>query len=562
MLGSLWYEKLGVDLHKLKSILKTKLIIDNRTSAGFYNYKRKEDSLSDATAISMFISLVIGATFLLYFTFSDDITRLTLYFSSLIIMLSMLIIVNFTSVLFDLKDNYTLLPKPVNSNTLLFARLLHTLIYLSKLAIPMIMPGLVAIGISRGLWASIVFIPILAMVIVFAVFVTNIFYLLLFKIAKPNKLNSIISFFQIVFSILIFILSQLVSKLMQSSTLENYQLNDQIFLWFMPSYWFASTWKLFFSFSHDAKTVSATLIGITVFLLSALLVIKYLAPAFQRKLYLSSTSASKGPVNASEIKKNRNKSTAETLANWITTHSTEHASFLFTLKMMARTRDFKFTVYPILAQMLIPFAISLLPFLYKSITSGSPISFDDFKLAFVLLVYTSSAVFYTTLNSVPYTERFRSAWIYFTLPIETPGMIFTGVIKACFMKFFIPLIGFITILSLMLFGIVILPNVVFGFCNSLLFCSIIALFTLKEFPFSIPRSTMERTGAGCFPIIFMGGVFLIGALPHYFLYNFPKVMLSLSLITSIATILVYRSIAKITWSDLKHENILEEELIN
>lgn len=562
MLGSFWYEKLGVDLHQLKSILKTKLIIDNRTSAGFYNYKRKENSLSDATAISMFISLAIGASFLVYFIFSDDITRLTLYFSSLIIMLAMIIIVNFTSVLFDLKDNYTLLPKPVNSNTLLISRLLHTLIYLSRLAIPMFIPGIVAIGISRGLWASIVFIPVVAMVIVFVVFVVNIFYLLLLKIAKPYKLNSIITFFQIVFSILIFVLSQLVVRLMQSSALENYLLNDPMYLWIMPSYWFACTWKLFYSFTPDTKMISAALLGFGVFALSAFSIIKYLAPSFQRKLYLISTNATESTAITTKNKESRKFSMDSFFAKWLTFNNTEHGAFLFTYKMMSRTRDFKFTVYPIIAQLAFPPVISIFPFLYKSINSGNPIAFDDYRLPFVILIYTSSAIFYTAINTVPFSDRFRSAWIFFTLPVEKPGMMLTGVIKACFLKFFFPLILFITILSLIMIGPAILPNIVFGLCNTLLFCSIISLFTLKELPFSVSRSHLERTGAGCFPILFMGGVMLIGALPHYFLFNFPRVLLAISIFTMTSTFLVYRSIAKTNWSDLKLENRLEEEVIN
>jgi ABC-2 type transport system permease protein len=553
------YTKMGVHLPHLKTILITKLVIDNRTVSGFYNrYSKKEGTLSDATAITMFLSLIIGASLLVFFLFSDDITRLTFYFLTFMFMMGMSIIVNFTTILFDAKDNYILLTKPVNPATIIVSRLLHTLINIAKIAIPMLLPAMVAIGISRGLWASMIFLPISALVVIFTVFLVNIFYLLLLKIASPAKFNSLISGFQIFFPILLFVLYQLGSGLFRSSALNNFILADQIYLWLIPSYWFAGTWKLLNSFSFDPKHLISALLSIGMTLLSLWLIVKYLAPAFQRKLYLISVSEGGNTITGIDKNPKNNFSFISILARWLTWNKAEHGAFQFTLKMMARTRDFKLAVYPNVAQFAFMLILPLSHSVYKFVCSGISITPDNLKLEFVISFYISSFLFFIVLNHIPYSDRFRSAWIFFTIPLEKPGNIFIGTIKACLLKFFAPFIIFISIISLLLVGPGIIPNIIFGLCNTLLFSAIISLFILKEFPFSVSRPNQDQTDTVILMIFYTIAVLAIGALPHYILFNFPKVMLLLSIFTLTAAILIYRSIAKLGWSDLKQDRMLEE----
>ena len=129
-----------------------------------------------ATATTMLISLVFGIMYLFVFVMDDDLNRLTLYFGILAFMLAMFLITDFSHILIDVKDNYIILPKPVSSQTFLIGRLLHIIIHVSKIIVPMALPGWIGIWISRGLWGAVVFIPVMMLLTILTFAVVNALY--------------------------------------------------------------------------------------------------------------------------------------------------------------------------------------------------------------------------------------------------------------------------------------------------------------------------------------------------------------------------------------------------
>lgn len=284
------YEKMGINTHQLKAIISTKLTMDDRRPANFQQLRKhtkKEGKLSGSRIWAVIASAFFGCLFLGFSLVcgNNDITRLTFYFMFFIIMFSLILISDFTSVLIDIRDNYIILPKPVNDKTFLTARLLYILVYLIRIAFPMSLPGIIYMGIYKGLWAMIVFILLIALITLFTIFIVNTVYLVILEITTPQKFQSIISYIQILFTILIYASFQILPRLMRSSNIANYDINTASWIWFIPSYWFAGGWEFFSFLNTNTRIIISAAASILVPLVSIWLVIKYMVLPLTKNYY-------------------------------------------------------------------------------------------------------------------------------------------------------------------------------------------------------------------------------------------------------------------------------------
>src|SRR5437588_9007533 len=77
----------------------------------------------------------------------------TFYFSIFMVLMALTLISDFTTVLIDTRDQYILLPRPVNDRTITVSRILHISIYILRLALLQGAPALVFIGFIDGIAA-------------------------------------------------------------------------------------------------------------------------------------------------------------------------------------------------------------------------------------------------------------------------------------------------------------------------------------------------------------------------------------------------------------------------
>ncbi len=180
------YAKSGVNTAQLQSILNAKLLMDDRRPVSLMAARRRQKQpkeISKATLTTMLVSVVMGALFLFcFFLNTVIIAQLTFYFTYFMFMLVATLISDFTSVLIDVRDNYIILPKPVNDRTLLMARLLHIFIHLCKLIVPMLLPGIIYIGINYGIIASLLLLVAGLLAVVFSIFIVNSVYIFILRI--------------------------------------------------------------------------------------------------------------------------------------------------------------------------------------------------------------------------------------------------------------------------------------------------------------------------------------------------------------------------------------------
>jgi ABC-2 type transport system permease protein len=547
-----FYSRLGVNAAHLRSILTTKLIMDDRRPNTFQQANKKKDKpVSSATIGTMMLSALLGCFFLTGFAVGKDyVTHLTIYFSMYIFMLASTLISDFTSVLIDVRDNYIILPKPVNDRTVVVARLLHITIHLSKLVVPMTLPGLIFMCIKLNAWSTLILFVMVLFVTIFTIFLINALYIIILKVTTPQKFQTIISYFQIFFAVFIYGGYQLVPRLIDKVSIHGYDISSNNWIWLAPSYWFAGAWQLLAAFEVQPAWLIAFVLSVAVPVLSILVVVKYFAPSFNQKLSMIAGSSAEAAPKA-DAKKIVSTTSAyvTTLAKTFAAKGAERMAFLNCWKMTARSKEFKMKVYPSFGYLFVYIIIMLM--------NSKTLSLEDFrqqttegKILLVSVIYFSSFMLVTAISQIAYSDKFKAAWIYFVAPIQSPGELITGALKSAMLKFYVPIIIVVAIPAIWLGGVKVVPNLALGLFNELLICSLIAYISVRHLPFSVNQSTASKSGT-FIRNLFMLLIPAIIGFAHYFIYDYTWVVSIVAVLSIIATWLVIGAVKNTTWLQVK-----------
>ncbi len=548
------YSSNGINTMQLESILTAKLLMDDRRPPSLMqgrNRKKVKKEISKATLSTMFVSAVMGSLFLFSFALNTTIVaQLTFYFSYFIFMLSATLISDFTSVLIDVRDNYIILPKPVNDRTMLMARLLHIFIHICKLILPMLLPGLIYMSVRYGVAGFLLLFVLGIFTVIFSIFLVNAVYLFILRISKPEKFKNIISYIQIVFAIVLYASFQLLPRLIGNIENFDFHFTNSSWMILLPPYWFGAAWSVLYNLNGTALEYSAAACALVLPFLSLWIVIRFLAPSFNRKLSLISNTGDTTPAVAVADKTVKKKKTFSTvLANLFTRNNSERMGFLFTWYMMSRSRDFKMKVYPTIGYFLV--------YIVVLIINSRSLSLHDIeqqtaagKVVIISALYFSSLLLTMAIAQLAYSDKYKSAWIFFVTPVTNPGNIINGSVKAAIAKFFLPTVLVLAIAGISLTGVTFIPNLLLAMVNQLFICYFIVYVGNKDLPFSKTQSLQVKTGNFMRNLFRMIIPFSI-AIVHYMIYtNMPLVVIVL--LTALGALwLIEGSVKKLSFADIK-----------
>ncbi|MGZ3750305.1 MAG: hypothetical protein ACXVB0_10235 [Mucilaginibacter sp.] len=515
--------KTGVDTVQLGEILRIKLVMDNRRPKAMFAARRnaKNNGQQSPWVISFFTLLMGVFVALVLFLNNMPYVGETYYFLIFMVLMALTLISDFTTVLIDTRDQFILLPRPVNDRTIAVSRIMHISIYVLRLALLQGLPALVIVGIIDGLWAVPVFFVQILEATFLSIFMVNIIYLLLMKSVSPQRFKDIISYFQIGFSVLIFATYYLLPRLINVSVLGNINLLSHWWAYLLPPVWIAALNELLIHSSRSGVVTSLlAIIGLTLPLVGLWFVAKVLAPGFNRRLSIIATSD--GNNNATtQVKKAGKFNFIEKLSNIVAPDPVENAGFRITWKLAARTREFKMKVYP-------AFAYVPIYFLYFALNGkGDTISDRLDKLqsghSYVFLIYLSTFIMSAILMNISMSEKYKSAWVYYALPIGEPGKILSGMYKAIVTLYFFPYCLALSIGILIVWGPQAINDIIFSFLVSLVYGMLMALFMVKGLPFSKPVVTKQGGGkmiTSLMILVFIGGI----GFGHYYLMQWETLI--------------------------------------
>lgn len=544
------WKRLGVDIEQLRAILEVKLKMDDRRPSVYAQARQqKKKEIKNGSWGVIVMSFIMGIFYLYaFFITHDHFLQMLIWFSLFMMMMSTTLIADFTSVLIDVKDNFVILPKPVNDKTVVVSRMMHIVIHISKIVVPMMLPVLVYFFIAEGFIAAIWFVVLAFLLCVLSIFLINAVYLVALQLTTPQRFKEILNYIQMILSVSLFAIVYLAPRMLRNVDLATVKLSDHPWLNFIPVTWFAGAWQAIVDGIYTPQFLAFIAISFIVPFASLWLVINVFAPSFNRKLAMLGGSG----TDEGQREKTRAVSASipwyKRFARLFTSGSQEQLSFELVWLITGRSREFKLKVYPSLAYVVIYFIYFF--FSGEKTSVGEKWKQLPETKMFIFLIYSSSFAFITAISNLVYSDKFKSAWVYFAAPIESPGQLLMGAFKASLLKFFVPFYLFLSVFSLWVWGVKILPDLALGFFNVIVINLAFAFLYLRRLPFSAELNIKQSAGTFIkgMLILIIPGVIGVG---HYFIAGYIWLVVIFGLMSFAALYLLYTKYRETGWERLE-----------
>lgn len=501
-----FFEKLGVDYQLMRRILQIKLVMDGRrvpTAINSSAKKKNEDKDENSFLKSLWIYGLIGIVMVpLAVMGKNFVFQMSFIFGMLMFMVMTSLISDFSSVLLDLRDKNILSSKPIDNKTLSMVKLIHVLIYMFFITMSLSGIALIAALVKQGILFFLIFLLEIILMDLFIVVLTALLYLLILKFFDGEKLKDIINYVQILLSIVMSLGYQLIGRLFEISNLK-VVFSPKWWQYFVIPIWFGASFEVILQGNRNIHFVIFSVLALIIPIISIAIYIK-LIPIFERNLQKLNNNSSVG------VK--RNKKFFDKLSKVICFNKEERIFFRFASEMMNTEREFKLKVYPSLGFSLIfPFI-----FIFSTIKDNGLAGIASSKMYFN--IYFCALLLPTVVMMIKYSEKYKGAWIYKTIPIKDISNIFRGTLKAFIARLLLPIYAAECIIFVWIFGARVIPDLINVFLNMLLFLVVCFKVMKKSLPFSESFGVSQQSeGLIIIPLMLsIGGLAGI----HYFSTTF------------------------------------------
>ena len=506
------YEKFGVDYGIMRRILQVKLTLDERRRPSILmkdiNKNKEEDNLFRK---SLWMYALMGVIIMLFiFPEFSLFYKMNIIYAMLVFMVMMIMISDFSSVLLDIQEKNILLPRPIDVKTINASKVTHILIHLLTITMVIAAPSLIAGSIKYGLLFGGIFLIQLLVIPGLILLFTTLLYFLILSFFDGEKLKDIINYFQIFLAIFMVIVYQFIGNIFNIS---DYDILFTPTWWsyFLPSTWFAAPFSMFLEGYNEIYYLFSTLMGIIAPLLIGIMYFKRVAPFFERRLQ---------KLNVTYSKKNKAMEKREKLhrkiAGIFCWNPIEKSIFRFTQNLLSNERNLKLKLYPNLA-----FA-AFMPILFLIRSFSHLKTFEEIfreisEGKYYLITYLTIGLLATSIPMLSTSESYRAAWIYKTLPIADPAVIYKGSLKAFIVKLMLPIYILINTGFLFVYGLTIVSDIILMFFIMIFAVILIFHLLIKRLPFSQDFEYVKHNSI--LTTFIAGGFCGISAYAHYFLIS-------------------------------------------
>lgn len=515
------FEKQGISYKSLRQILQLKLTMDARRQTTM-TANRKKDSRSFFTK-SLLTHGFMGLMLLMFILPDIDLFfQMNACLGIIIFMLMSSLIADFSSVLLDQKDKSVLLTKPIEPSVISFAKILHIVYYVGILLFIMAIAPLIAGTIKYGFIYGLLFLFTLILGLLFVMFFTTLLYFLILKFFDGEKLKDIINYFQIILTVVMIFGYQLMSRMY---TIIDFDMAFEPKWWsyFMPSAWLASYFRIFIENQVSTSLVVLAILGILIPIISIVVHVKYVMPYFEG--YLNKMELVGGVEKHSPLKERLSKKVQMIVCS----SKEERTFFKFFLALMKHERKLKLRIIPQLVMAL------GFPFIFM-INSGLKV--DETSISFMFIYFSFWMMSFLFTNFL-YSENYKGAWVYKSLPIKDTNAIRRALYKSVMFKYIVPVyIGLGFIFSL-IYKFTILDHLALMFLNLLIITMLLCKISINANPFSMEMDVQKGDSKS-----FIYGTLIIGILAgmHWLSTNFDfglyvNMLVTLTVVTALWIVL-------------------------
>ena len=519
------FEAFGVEYEKMRLIVSMKLTLDKRKN----NSSENKNSLMQSVILYLVIGLVASRIIVMPI---DIMTKMTVLFALIFVMLLTCFITDFSSVILDTYDRHIIGITDVKDITLNMAKIVHIIIYISIISLSISAFSILMILMAYNIGFCLLFILCMILMDFLLIMMTSVIYYLLIKIFKGEKLKDVLNLFQIfmifVFSIMYYFITSSLSDIQI-----NYTFSINAYDLFIPFMWFASLFCVIFYGKIQTLYTIMAILGIIVPILSILIYIK-LTPAFERNLDKLEQ------VSYNEKDSKSNKSFASKLANKICKNNEEKSFFEFIYTNLSRDREFKTRVYPTLASGII------MPLVLLFVTYDRSISIMEYLKSLsttnnFLNIYLAVILLQNCILLLKYSKEYEASFIYDVLPISKKKNIYSAEFKVIIIKLFVPIFIIIGIPYLILFKAKFIVHLLIAFVSTIFISMGTFRVNDKSLPFSEDYAVTANT-SNFLNIIKSIGFVGAAVLLHYL------IILKAPYIFSVAYLILLILIMKIIWN--------------
>jgi hypothetical protein len=432
LLNPVW-RRLGADPKAIRLILSAKLKIDDRAGMMMGQRQKKKKGMEYLTYV--FISLFGTCLVYLFILMEHTATAVGLGFSVWVCYIGLMLITEMSENLFDQRDLYVLLSRPINDLTLSISRILHIAVFASKFGLCLGTPSFIYLLVAVGPWAAFVYFLLSILTIIITMTGTLVFYLVLLRRVESSKVKKIVGYFQIVATFIFFIAYQLPSLMGDVQALEGLELVGQPMGFSFPGLWVGG---LFEAMTTSSASVLAYAQGLLA-LLAAGGGLWYYVDQSQgyadRLLQLrhggteeapEQSMTGGAPVGRSPVR--------DFLAEWLTRPNQERMSFRFHWNVMLRDMTFKQRTYPTLVYLPVILGITI----FRDVFKGE----EEFSIGdgmMLILLYFLLWLLIIPLGQTKVSEDYRASWIFKATANSYPGRINYGQFMAVLGMFYLPM---------------------------------------------------------------------------------------------------------------------------
>ena len=519
------FEAFGVEYEKMRLIVSMKLTLDKRKN----NSSENKNSLMQSVILYLVIGLVASRIIVMPI---DIMTKMTVLFALIFVMLLTCFITDFSSVILDTYDRHIIGITDVKDITLNMAKIVHIIIYISIMSLSISAFSIIMILMAYNIGFCLLFILCMILMDFLLIMMTSVIYYLLIKIFKGEKLKDVLNLFQI-FMILVFSIMYYFITSSLSDIQINYTFSIKAYDLFIPFMWFASLFCVAFYGKIETLYIIMSILGIIVPILSILIYVK-LTPAFERNLEKLEQ------VSYNEKDSKTKKSFVSKLGDKICKNNEEKSFFEFIYINLSRDREFKTRVYPTLASGII------MPLVLLIVTYDRSMSIMEYLKSLsttnnFLNIYLAVILLQNCILLLKYSKEYEASFIYDVLPISKKKNIYSAEFKVIIIKLFVPVFIIIGIPYLILFKAKFIVHLLIAFVSTIFISMGTFRINNKSLPFSEDYAVTANT-SNFLNIIKSIGFVGASVLLHYL------IILKAPYIFSVAYLILLILIMKIIWN--------------
>ena len=510
------FTRMGVDYAVMEKILRIKLTMDERRVPTIFAENGKKKKEGNQFLKSLWIYGLYSLILIPFLLLGENyIYQVSIVFGMILFILMTSMISDFSVVLLDVRDKNIIQTKPVDKKTIAAAKIVHIMIYMTFVAgafttIPFL------VGLFRhGIVFSIIFFIELVLTILLVVVLTSLLYLFILRFFDGEKLKDIINYVQILLSVGVVVGYQVLIRSFEVVDLDMaYTFSWWHFL--IPPLWYGAPFEVLLNGNSSNYFIAFTVLAVLIPLVAIYAYAK-LMPSFERNLekLLSDTKTRKKSINWLD----------EAGAKWLCRSKEERVFYRFAASMMKKEREFKLKVFPVLGMALFfPFL-----FIFTYSVDGGLEEISDGNM--FMFIYFCNVIIPSVVFMLKFSAGYKGSWLFRAAPIEWISAIHSGTLKAFFVKLYIPIFVFLSLVFIWIFSARILPDLAAVLLGGLLQ----TLITYKiangsDLPFSMSFEFAQESGGAKMMVLtlitgaFVGAHFLANAF-HYGIYVYIAVLL-------------------------------------